>query len=97
MGKIITDYSKCACNAITIYFANGESNSLKARNKKNFNIDLRGVKKLQDTYGCDHCINHYGLDICQCGSGKKPEKCCKKGTREQYGKSVRLFDGGRIF
>ncbi|PXV62350.1 hypothetical protein CLV62_12038 [Dysgonomonas alginatilytica] len=88
----ITDYTSCSCGAITVYFKNGENNSLKRSNKKRFNISLRGVKKLNDTYCCDHCVNHYGLDICECGSGKTPEKCCNKGTREQLGKSVKLFD-----
>ena len=34
-------------------------------------------------YACDHCINHYGLDICSCGSGKAVGKC-SCGSTESY-------------
>ena len=23
----------------------------------------------------NHCVNHYGLDLCACGSGESPEEC----------------------
>lgn len=69
----VIEYTKCACNAITVYFENGENNSVKSYNKKKFNISLKGAKKLNDTYCCDHCVNKYGLDRCQCGSGKTPK------------------------
>jgi hypothetical protein len=24
---------------------------------------------------CNHCVNHYGIDICGCGSGQPVGKC----------------------
>jgi len=90
MDEQIKNYTVCSCGAITLYFFNGESNSIKRSNLKKFNISLKGIPKLQKeiTYCCNHCVNHYALDLCECGSGLMPEKCCKKESREQFGKSV---------
>lgn len=30
---------------------------------------------------CNYCVNHWGVDLCACGSGKKVNKC-KEGLRE---------------
>ena len=73
------EYSKCNCKAITIYFENGESVSFK--NRSALKVDLRKMKRLKTTYCCDHCVNHYGLDLCACGSGEPFEKC-KEGFPE---------------
>lgn len=24
---------------------------------------------------CNHCVNHWGVDLCACGSGETPEEC----------------------
>lgn len=26
-------------------------------------------------WACDHCVNHYGIDVCGCGSGQPVGKC----------------------
>lgn len=74
---IITSYSKCDCGAITLYTENGETYSCKQKNLKKFfpNIDLRKIERLQESYCCDHCVNHYGLDLCGCGSDEEFGKC----------------------
>lgn len=74
MEKIVA-YSKCSCGAITIYFASGGSNSMRPSTKKKLGIDLRKYKRLNNSYYCNHCVNHYGIDICECGSGKAVGKC----------------------
>ena len=84
----IVEHSFCSCGAVTVYFKNGENNSLKRKNLKKFGLSLIGSEKLNSTYCCNHCVNHFGLDICECGSGLKPEMCCKKGSREKFGKSA---------
>lgn len=75
----IIGYSKCECGAITIFTDEGAEGaySCKRKNLKKFfpNIDLRKVPKYQDSYCCDHCVNHYGLDLCGCGSGEEFGKC----------------------
>ena len=73
----ITGYSKCTCGAITLFMESGESYSCKQKNLKKFfpNIDLRKIERYQESYCCDHCVNHYGLDLCGCGSGEDFGKC----------------------
>lgn len=81
MNKIIT-YSTCKCGAVTLFFESGNSNSVKKKNLKKFGFSLKGIKKLSSsTWGCNHCINHYGIDICSCGSGIETDKCdCGSGV-----------------
>ena len=63
-------YRRCACGAITISTDVG-TYSCFSRNRKKFfpGLDLRRIPRLQTTDACDHCVNHYGLDLCGCGSG----------------------------
>lgn len=30
---------------------------------------------LHQSYCCDHCVNHWGIGLCGCGSGQKVGKC----------------------
>lgn len=71
----IESYSKCNCGAITIYFRNGASNSMKDSTRKKLGIDLNKIPKLQPSYCCNHCVNHWGIDICECGSGLPAGEC----------------------
>lgn len=70
-------YSICDCGAITLHMDNGQSYSCKQERLNEFvpNLDLEEIEKLQDSYCCDHCVNHYGLDLCACGSGEAPSEC----------------------
>lgn len=76
---IIKSYTKCQCGAITLEVDNGYEYSCNQKNLKKFfpQIDLRrkSVIRYQDTYCCDYCVNHYGLDLCGCGSGELFGKC----------------------
>ena len=74
MAQIVS-YSECKCGAITLFFDNGATNSVKKRNLKKFGISLKGIEKLNNTWCCNHCANNYGIDICECGSGISPQKC----------------------
>ena len=82
MNNII-GYDKCDCGAITLYFADDTVNSVKQRNLKKFGIDLRKIKRINkaNMFACDHCINHFGLDVCSCGSGKAVGKCSCGSTK----------------
>lgn len=79
MTNEIISYSRCKCGAITIYFKNGAANSMRhstfKKIKKEYGIDLRKLQRLPKSYCCDHCVNHYGIDVCECGSGCKVGKC----------------------
>ena len=76
-----------ACNSIGI---NDNTNEIKwAKNIRAFNkytglnLTLKYVKEnaITSYYGCDHCINNWGMDICSCGSGKSINKCSCKSNR----------------
>lgn len=87
----INSVSKCKCGALTVYFDNGEYNSMRPSTfKKVFN---KSVPKLEiTTYCCNHCINGYGIDLCHCGSRKKVGFChCDSNEpREEIGEAVVL-------
>lgn len=74
----ITSYFVCSCGAITFTMKDGKTYSCARKNLKRFlpDIDLRRIKREPiKPYGCDHCVNHYGLDLCACGSGEPYGKC----------------------
>lgn len=80
-------YSRCIYGAITVKTDVG-TYSCKGSNKKKFfpGLDLRKIPRVPQvkSYCCDYCVNHYGLDLCGCGSGLPFGKCngkfpeCKK-------------------
>ena len=74
-GANILSYSKCNCGAITLWFDNGASNSMRMETFEKLGLDLSEAEKLQASYCCDHCANHWGIDLCECGSGKMVGKC----------------------
>lgn len=64
---------QCACGAMTVTFKNGISNSM---SRKTFdNIGFDGEHLPQIFRNCNHCVNHWGIDICKCGSGFPIGKC----------------------
>lgn len=72
----IDSFSECNCGAVTLYFTNGHNNSVLKSNLEKFGIVIpQSCEKLHDTYCCNHCVNHYGIDLCACGSGESPEEC----------------------
>jgi SEC-C motif. len=68
---------KCSCGAVTVDYINDEgekiSNSMPL---KAFKEHFPG-KKLENEqyYACNYCVNHWGIDLCNCGSGKKVGHC----------------------
>ena len=74
LNRIIS-YSRCQCGAITLQFENGATNSMFESTRKKLKLSLRGVKGQTTTYCCNHCVNHWGIDLCECGSGEKVGKC----------------------
>lgn len=74
-GTKIVRYSKCNCGAITLWFNNGASNSMRMETFKKLGLDLSEAEEFQTSYCCDHCVNHYGIDLCECGSGELVGKC----------------------
>ncbi len=68
---------KCDCGAVTVTM-NGENYSMK---RKEFNRLFGKHRISQKVCSCDYCVNHWGLDLCACGSGEKVGKC-KEGFKE---------------
>jgi hypothetical protein len=45
------------------------------RNKQGKMVYTWNREQLTTWGSCNYCVNHWGTDICQCGSGKKYQKC----------------------
>lgn len=85
MNMKITSYQKCKCGAITVFFDNGADSSMSYETLMEMNIDLSQAEELQQSYCCNHCVNHYGIDLCDCGSGEKVGECsCGSHTAMQH-------------
>ena len=70
------EYQKCTCGAITVYVDDvGYSCSMKNRERFFPGMDLRKLRRLPETCCCNWCVNHWGLDLCACGSGLPYEEC----------------------
>ena len=73
-------YTCKSCGAVGIDDGTGEvkwAGNLEVFNKiTGLNITKKDLKNaLLSYYGCDYCINHWGMDLCQCGSGEKVNEC----------------------
>lgn len=74
---------RCACGAITFEGDRGIGYSVMPDNgPKAFNrIPIPAafwevLKGCEDDYvNCNHCVNHWGLDLCGCGSGEFFGEC----------------------
>jgi len=63
---------RCICGAVTVEIS-GEDISM---TYKDFKENYPDVKLEKGKYSnCNYCVNHWGLDLCLCGSGKKKGKC----------------------
>lgn len=80
----VLDYTTCTCGAVTLRTDYGTYSCARRNLKEYFpRLDLRRVARGgPEMYCCNHCVNHYGLDLC--GSGECFGHCdndcieCKK-------------------
>ncbi len=65
--------SKCDCGAITVSIK-GLDYSMP---RKLFNdlFNGKGKRIFHRNCNCNYCVNHWGIDLCSCGSGEKYQKC----------------------
>jgi hypothetical protein len=78
--KSIEGIAKCQCGAITVTIGGKDYSMKPATFKKTF--DTTTIPKIETTYyACNHCVNHWGTDICACGSGRPYDKCAKMGHK----------------
>lgn len=66
---------KCACGAVTIRFDNSASNSMFWETFEDLDLDTNEAVWMLSSCCCDHCVNHWGIDLCECGSGEKVGEC----------------------
>lgn len=79
--------TKCDCGAITIQndvdAEHRFSNSMTQETfDKLFNNDDFEIEWMNPTYSCNHCVNHWGLDLCKCGSGDPVGECTWEDCQE---------------
>ena len=64
--------TKCSCGAVTVTNDNF-SNSMPG---KLFSTFFPMLELEKNEFGsCDYCVNHWGIDLCGCGSGEKVGEC----------------------
>lgn len=77
----INHVALCVCGAITFEREQDVSWSVSLENAPCFFPEVPGAffEILNSFVGeysnCNHCVNHWGLDLCACGSGEDPEEC----------------------
>lgn len=93
MKYIITSYQKCNCGAVTLFFNDGTDSSMRQETLDRMGIDLSKVPELQQSYCCNHCVNHWGIDLCECGSGEKVDECScgSHSAMQQFGEKFDSF------
>jgi hypothetical protein len=68
----MSNVKKCACGAITITIEGVDYSMRPVSYKRLFN---KTPPRKVDYNSCNHCANHWGVDLCGCGSGKLFGKC----------------------
>ena len=68
---------KCQCGAVTVIFFDGVENSMSQEtyHKLKPRFDLSDAETLGGFHQCNHCVNHWGIDLCKCGSGEPVGQC----------------------
>jgi hypothetical protein len=70
------DATKCNCGAVTVIIE-GESYSMTHNEfRKRFPSERCQLERTMSN--CNYCVNHWGIDLCGCGSGQKYGKCKEK-------------------
>jgi len=92
--------TKCVCGAITVAtddFTNSMRPDTFEREFPNLPMPREATM-----YGCNHCVNHWGIDLCGCGSGEKLGQCdgdfheCRHNVPSQRKGQTREFVGWRF-
>ncbi len=69
-------YAKqCNCGAVTVDRAGMGSHCMPIEDFARQFPD-QWLSTDEKYHNCNHCVNHWGTDLCKCGSGEHPEDCC---------------------
>ena len=75
----------CSCGAWGIADATGEvkfcSDLKTLEHYTGMHFTKQEIDNALHLWGCNHCCNHWGLDLCECGSGE-PVGECECGSHE---------------
>ena len=66
------DATTCVCGAATVTLDNGDSFSMP---REELDKHFPGIVISNEYGSCDYCVNHWGIDLCYCGSGQKVGEC----------------------
>jgi len=66
--------STCECGAATVEHE-GQTYSMKLDTLGKHFPDLMDAAPDCEVGSCDYCVNHWGIDLCGCGSGQAPSEC----------------------
>jgi hypothetical protein len=77
MRKEIYAKQCSGCGAVTVEYVNDEGQKVSNSMPLNlFEEHFKGVKLEKEKYSsCNYCVNHWGIDLCGCGSGNKVGEC----------------------
>ena len=69
--------AQCQCGAYTITIDGEEYSMSEETFKEKFVHEKVELENVQTNLyvNCNHCVNHWGIDLCACGSGETPEEC----------------------
>ena len=64
--------TRCHCGSMTIW----GQDFINSMSEKTFEKEFAGVPVSDNVYcHCDHCVNHWGIDLCGCDSGEPVGQC----------------------
>lgn len=64
--------TKCQCGAITV----ADNNFDNSMPLELFNQSYPDLELEENVFrNCNYCVNYWGIDLCNCGSGDKVGKC----------------------
>jgi len=80
MAALIDSIFTCECGAVS-FEINGATYSISREGFEEMFVDVpieNSPYFVSKGFACDHCVNHWGLDLCACGSGEAPGECREK-------------------
>ena len=66
--KSVAYIQHCICGAVTVTFEDGSESSMYEETFLKLHLNIENAQILNETYACNHCVNHWGIDLCECGS-----------------------------
>lgn len=72
--KNISNLTTCECGAVSFDYC-GKNYSVSKENLALFFPNFPPLDGAPHTVNCNHCVNHWGVDLCGCGSGAYLGEC----------------------